>query len=146
MKSSLPNILAIFMPNFIPSSRPTSYHVLHMICLETSINSARLTDLRQAHFSGQLQSLCFDFFIPSCSCLTAILENGGGDGFPSRPVTTPREKMAAARGCRSTPPGKNGGEKCKARVRPHSKKWRRPWAAPALALALAPAQRVLRPI
>ena len=31
MKSSLPNILAIFMPNFIPSSRPTSYHVLHMI-------------------------------------------------------------------------------------------------------------------
>ena len=31
MKNSLPNILAIFMPNFIPSSRPTSYHVLHMI-------------------------------------------------------------------------------------------------------------------
>ena len=31
MKSSLPNILAIFKPNFIPSSRPTSYHVLHMI-------------------------------------------------------------------------------------------------------------------
>ena len=31
MKSCLPNILAIFMPNFIPSSRPTSYHVLHMI-------------------------------------------------------------------------------------------------------------------
>ena len=31
MKSRLPNILAIFMPNFIPSSRPTSYHVLHMI-------------------------------------------------------------------------------------------------------------------
>ena len=31
MKSDLPNILAIFMPNFIPSSRPTSYHVLHMI-------------------------------------------------------------------------------------------------------------------
>ena len=31
MNNSLPNILAIFMPNFIPSSRPTSYHVLHMI-------------------------------------------------------------------------------------------------------------------
>ena len=31
MKNSLPNILAIFTPNFIPSSRPTSYHVLHMI-------------------------------------------------------------------------------------------------------------------
>ena len=31
MKNSLPNILAIFMPNFTPSSRPTSYHVLHMI-------------------------------------------------------------------------------------------------------------------
>ena len=31
MKNSPPNILAIFMPNFIPSSRPTSYHVLHMI-------------------------------------------------------------------------------------------------------------------
>ena len=31
MKNRLPNILAIFMPNFIPPSRPTSYHVLHMI-------------------------------------------------------------------------------------------------------------------
>ena len=31
MNIFLPNILAIFMPNFIPSSRPTSYHVLHMI-------------------------------------------------------------------------------------------------------------------
>ena len=31
MKNTLPNILAIFKPNFIPSSRPTSYHVLHMI-------------------------------------------------------------------------------------------------------------------
>ena len=37
MKSSLPNILAIFMPNFIPSSRPTSYHVLHMIFPEFMI-------------------------------------------------------------------------------------------------------------
>ena len=31
MKNRLPNILAIFMPNFIPSSPPMSYHVLHMI-------------------------------------------------------------------------------------------------------------------
>ena len=50
MKSRLPNILAIFMPNFIPSSRPTSYHVLHMI-------SAKFMILRTT--SLQPESLTF---------------------------------------------------------------------------------------
>ena len=49
----------IFPTNFIPCPEhdlPQAYD------LESYLTSVRLTHLRQAHFSGKLQCLCFDFF------------------------------------------------------------------------------------
>ena len=49
----------IFPTNFIPCP---AHDLPQIYDLETSITSARVTDLRQAHFSDQLQSLSFNFF------------------------------------------------------------------------------------
>ena len=49
----------IFPTNFIPCP---AHDLPQVYDLETYITSARLTDLLQAHFSGQLQSLCSNFF------------------------------------------------------------------------------------
>ena len=48
----------IFPTNFIPCP---AHDLPQVYDLESYITSARHTHLRQAHFSGKLQSLCFDF-------------------------------------------------------------------------------------
>ena len=49
----------IFLTLFIPCP---AHDLPQIYDLETYITSARVTDLRQGHDLGQLQSLCFNFF------------------------------------------------------------------------------------
>ena len=72
MKSCLPNILAIFMPNFIPSPPPISYHVLHMIFPKFMILRATSPQSDSLTFAKLISLANYKAFALTCSKILAF--------------------------------------------------------------------------